>query len=226
MPYPISENRPLPTAYETVIDPSNLVFTAVAMLIHAAALAAQLGLASFLIVTGLVNMVLPGFGASWYQKMGAIQIVRGAAERLGVVRLALGVALLLPALLGAPYLLSLLACVAAIALFRFLERGLPADSASIGRLARRTMLLAAVLLPAFMLYEGDDSLDLGVELLATMQEWRTHELDWQLANDLQAPKVGELAPDFELQDPAGATAVRLSDFRGKRPVALIFGSYT
>lgn len=196
------------------------------MLIHVAALVAQLGLASFLIVTGLVNMVSPGFGASWFQKLGAIQIVRGSAERLGVVRLALGVTLLLPALLGAPYALSLIACIGAIALSRFLERGLPADSASVGRLARRTMLLAALLLPPFMLYEGEDSLDLGVEIFVTMQEWRTHELDWQLANDIEAPKVGEMAPDFELQDPAGATAVRLSDFRGKRPVALIFGSYT
>jgi len=43
---------------------------------------------------------------------------------------------------------------------------------------------------------------------------------------VSAPKVGDLAPDFELQDPSGETAVRLSDFRGTRPVALVFGSYT
>ena len=41
-----------------------------------------------------------------------------------------------------------------------------------------------------------------------------------------APKVGDVAPDFELQDPEGETAVRLSDFRDKRPVVLVFGSYT
>ena len=42
-----------------------------------------------------------------------------------------------------------------------------------------------------------------------------------------APKVGVDAPDFELPY-LGETdkTVRLSDFRGKRPVALIFGSYT
>ena len=43
----------------------------------------------------------------------------------------------------------------------------------------------------------------------------------------QPPRVGELAPDFELpllgmKD----TTVKLSDLRGDRPVALIFGSYT
>ena len=41
-----------------------------------------------------------------------------------------------------------------------------------------------------------------------------------------APKAGELAPDFTLFDISGAESVTLSDFRGKKPVALIFGSYT
>lgn len=41
-----------------------------------------------------------------------------------------------------------------------------------------------------------------------------------------APKAGELAPDFTLFDISGAESVTLSDFRGKKPVALVFGSYT
>ncbi|NOX56625.1 MAG: redoxin domain-containing protein [Planctomycetes bacterium] len=39
-------------------------------------------------------------------------------------------------------------------------------------------------------------------------------------------KVGEKAPDFELKTVDGKKTVRLSSFRGKRPVLLIFGSYT
>jgi peroxiredoxin len=41
-----------------------------------------------------------------------------------------------------------------------------------------------------------------------------------------APKVGEMAPDFELRDVNGQNPVRLSAFRGQKPVALIFGSFT
>jgi hypothetical protein len=41
-----------------------------------------------------------------------------------------------------------------------------------------------------------------------------------------APKEGDVAPDFELHDASGENAVRLSDFRGRRPVALVFGSFT
>ena len=39
-------------------------------------------------------------------------------------------------------------------------------------------------------------------------------------------RVGELAPDFTLKTLDGTEEVRLSSYRGQRPVALIFGSYT
>ena len=44
--------------------------------------------------------------------------------------------------------------------------------------------------------------------------------------DAKAPKVGDLAPDFTLYDTQGESAVTLSDWRGQRPVALVFGSFT
>ncbi len=46
------------------------------------------------------------------------------------------------------------------------------------------------------------------------------------AREPDAPRAGEKAPDFELEDPAGTRKVRLSSFIGKSPVVLIFGSYT
>jgi hypothetical protein len=49
---------------------------------------------------------------------------------------------------------------------------------------------------------------------------------WQRKYDAQAPKVGDLAPDFELADCQGEQRVRLSDYRHQKPVALIFGSFT
>ncbi len=64
------------------------------------------------------------------------------------------------------------------------------------------------------------------DTLKTVKRFRDKEVAWQRLHEVNAPKVGDLAPDFELQDPSGETAVRLSDYRGKRPVALVFGSYT
>ncbi len=47
------------------------------------------------------------------------------------------------------------------------------------------------------------------------------------AREARAPNMGDPAPDFELPVLGDrAQTVRLSDFRGQRPVALIFGSYT
>jgi peroxiredoxin len=52
------------------------------------------------------------------------------------------------------------------------------------------------------------------------------EKAWQRKYDASAPKVGDTAPDFELADVDGENPVRLSDFRGLKPVALVFGSFT
>ena len=40
------------------------------------------------------------------------------------------------------------------------------------------------------------------------------------------PSVGDDAPDFELPLLDGKGRVRLSSYRDRKPVALIFGSYT
>ncbi len=50
--------------------------------------------------------------------------------------------------------------------------------------------------------------------------------NWQKRYDKMAPRVGDPAPDFELLDVDGTNKVKLSDFRGEMPVALIFGSFT
>lgn len=39
-------------------------------------------------------------------------------------------------------------------------------------------------------------------------------------------KVGDVAPDFTLRTAGGEKVVSLSGFKGKRPVVLVFGSYT
>jgi peroxiredoxin len=49
---------------------------------------------------------------------------------------------------------------------------------------------------------------------------------WHERYGPKAPKEGDPAPDFELRDAGGKNPFRLSDFKGKKPVALIFGSFT
>ncbi len=196
-------------SYETVVDPATIVPTALAMGAHGLFAALQLALAGYLLVTGL---------------RGVASSVPG--PRLGSsARIGLSLAIVLPLAVGAPSIVSLLGCLCAGGLLltrvgRGGDHGIPAHR------LRQAALAAAAAVSGFMLFEGEDSLDLAVALVVNMNEWRTHELEWQLEHDLQAPKVGDLAPDFTLQDPSGTAVVRLSDFRGRRPVALVFGSYT
>ena len=51
-------------------------------------------------------------------------------------------------------------------------------------------------------------------------------IDAVIARDDMGPAVGQKPPDFNLKLLGSDERVRLSDYRGKRPVALVFGSYT
>jgi peroxiredoxin len=57
-------------------------------------------------------------------------------------------------------------------------------------------------------------------------QYRRQKMRIQKRLDRLAPKVGDTAPDFTLFDVKGENAATLSHFRGQKPVALIFGSYT
>jgi len=57
-------------------------------------------------------------------------------------------------------------------------------------------------------------------------ERRASFMQFLAERETQAPAVGSEAPDFELSKLGSNERVRLSAFRGEKPVALIFGSYT
>ncbi len=63
------------------------------------------------------------------------------------------------------------------------------------------------------------------DAIKKVKYYRDKEVAWQKLHDASAPRVGDLAPDFELPAAGADGTVRLSALRGK-PVALIFGSHT
>ena len=212
--------------YANIVDRSIVVWLFLAYLIHLATVFAQAGLAAFLIVSGARGLLPPDRNTRLLRRQDEARMREPDARLYGGIGIVLGVLLMLPFLLGVSFWTSLLACLGALGLLAHLERRTPADAKRLGRFSRRSAIAFAVLAAAFMLWEREDNVALGVELLTTSEKWRSEEVAWQTASDRNSPKAGDLAPDFELQDPTGATTVRLSDFRGKRPVGLVFGSYT
>ena len=57
-------------------------------------------------------------------------------------------------------------------------------------------------------------------------KYRRKVMKKQMGLDKNAPKAGDQAPDFTLTDVSGTRSVTLSEFQGKKPVALVFGSFT
>lgn len=53
-----------------------------------------------------------------------------------------------------------------------------------------------------------------------------HGNQWHKEFGPGAPNVGDMAPDFSLADVKGENPIHLSDFIDKKPVALVFGSFT
>ena len=92
--------------------------------------------------------------------------------------------------------------------YRQLMREITAEAKTLGgpQIATRKRLFDAV----------PDNIDPDVALA----------LDGVAQRDQSGPNEGEMPPDFELKRLGSDETVRISDFRGKRPVAMIFGSYT
>ncbi|TDJ79698.1 MAG: hypothetical protein E2O39_00445 [Planctomycetota bacterium] len=86
--------------------------------------------------------------------------------------------------------------------------------------------------------DGDECLAVEeiTALFARFDEENTGKLSWvppapreeraSGSSRPEGPDEGTLAPDFTLEPPDGGGAVTLSSFKGSKPVALIFGSYT
>jgi len=51
-------------------------------------------------------------------------------------------------------------------------------------------------------------------------------LTGEIGSGAEGPSLDAWAPDFRLKSPDGKITIALSEFKGKRPVALIFGSFT
>lgn len=51
-------------------------------------------------------------------------------------------------------------------------------------------------------------------------------LTGEIGSGAEGPQLDAVAPDFTLKSPDEKTTITLSDFKGKKPVALIFGSFT
>jgi len=212
----------MPTEYEAVVDATTMISSLVPILIHLTMVAAQTFVAGFFLIQGAALLAMPDARSTLFDRFGALRSEGVSAWVIGLIQVVVGALMLTPIALRWPWPVSMSATGLALGTLVVFGRGAP----RMGRPMRRLAAIAAVLTLLFMVWERDDPNAQAFRILFKANEWRTHELEWQLANDVHSPKVGDLAPDFELEDPNGENSIKLSTFVGKRPVALVFGSYT
>ena len=194
---------------------------------HAYLAIAQIVLCIFLIANGFLNLSSQGNLGKWAKRSGFVINPIERNKFRSLLMFATGVSLILP-LFGASYLLAVIACPIAIYLILNLSKGLtdPLEKKT-GNLMRKGLILSALLICGFTAWEERDLIYAGYLVNYKTIYWRHKEVSvWQQENNPNVPKIGEMAPDFELSDFTGGKTVRLSDFRGEKPVVLLFGSFT
>ncbi len=194
---------------------------------HAYLAIAQIVLCIFLIANGFLNLSSQGSLGKWAKRSGFVINPIERNKFRSLLMFATGVSLILP-LFGASYWLAVIACPIAIYLILNLSKGLtdPLEKKT-GNLMRKGLILSALLICGFTAWEERDLIYAGYLVNYKTIYWRHKEVSvWQQENNPNVPKIGEMAPDFELSDFTGEKTVRLSDFRGEKPVVLLFGSFT
>ena len=184
----------------------------------------QVLLCAYLIASGIFALFSIKKEAGWLKKFGVIPPPPSSisTKTIGWLQLALGLALLLPVLVGAPFWFSLIASLISFFLIFYLRKEIKGS----GHLARTILAVSAVIVFSLTLWEGTDLISVAKNVSVKAKYWRTYEKDQQEIYDPKAPKKGQMAHDFELADVTGTKTVRLSDFRGEKPVVMVLGSHT
>ncbi|MDH3997976.1 MAG: hypothetical protein OET90_03965 [Desulfuromonadales bacterium] len=189
---------------------------------------AQVLLCAYLVANGVLQLSSKDQLSKWNGRFGlTLRPQSQKSPLLGGLMLVAGIALIVPFITGASYWIVVVASFAAFILLLYLAKAMAAQGLRVGRLARSGLTLFAVLVFGLTLWEGGDLIGMAKSVATKAKYWRDKEVaGWQAENNPNAPKVGEMAPDFLLTSQSGAESVQLSALRGKKPVVLIFGSFT
>lgn len=202
--------------------------TAIVYGFHIVLAIAQIALGLFLIANGKLLLSDTEQVGKWGKRFGLQKTTTLKEQTInGWLMILTGAILLLPILTNT-YWLTILACpVAVYWLFRLNKPIEPGDNKRSSKLVPRILLVSAFLVLGFTLWEQKDLVRASASITYKAYYWNEKEVNgWQKTNNPNVPKIGEIPPDFELTDVNGVNTVRLSDFRGKKPVVLLFGSFT
>jgi len=189
---------------------------------------AQILICVYLIASGTLQLSSKETLGNWARRFGLVTSWEIRKSNLkSWLMIATGIAFILP-LFGLSYWITVVACPIAVFWIITMNADLvDLQEKRVGNVMRKGLVLSAVLVFGFTIWEGRDLVFAGWDVNYKAVYWRNKEVNgWQKENNPNVPKIGDIAPDFELSDNTGKKNIRLSDFIGRKPVVLLFGSFT
>jgi len=201
------------------------IWTLIAVSTHMLLSIIQIILILFMLVTGVLALKKPK-DTKWSKRFGLINSLDDSKKSLfAVVRLVSGLLMLIPVVTGAPFWISAIGMVAALFVLLQTEIMIRSQDKKPSFLRKLVTVFAGILL-ILSFVEINDPLSAYSNFIATTMKWRPIETGELNKNDLNAPKVGDMAIDFTLYSPDGNDTFTLSNHYAKKPVLITFGSYT
>jgi len=184
----------------------------------------QLWLALAFIGSGLI-ILLRQRDIHWLRYLGATTNINSDLKiKLAAVQLLLGSALLLPLFYSLSFFILLVAFICVVIFILYFESLPTKDGKNTGKLTRKGFVLFAMLGAVYTGYDQHDPITSMKTFVMDVNEWRPKEQTWQDEHDVNAPKVGEMAPTFTLLNSEGTGNKSLTDFLGSKPVVLFLGA--
>lgn len=186
----------------------------------------QLGLGLMFVFSGLCG-ILKLTPSRFINYVGGMVVASGEVRWFfSSLLLVFGCLLVSPFVLPLPYnagifaLLGVLCLTLCYTLFPELGKGQK------GKLSRILIVLFSLVALGITLYDGQTPLKSMQQIFADINEYRPKEQEWQDRYDVNAPKVGDIAPDFSLLTVTDKNEFSLSDFIGEKPTVLFLGANT
>jgi len=188
----------------------------------------QVIIAAYLVFFGLLQLTKKENLGKWSTRLGFF-IVSNISQKkfFGVLEIICGIFMIVPFFTGASYFLSIISGITGIGIYLFSSRYQEQRKKTSGKFVRIIVSLLALVMISMTIWEQGDLITKAKTVISKAAYWRKLEVvGWQQKHNPNAPKIGDMAPDFFLHDTTGKKSIRLSDYRGKQAVVLIFGSFT
>jgi hypothetical protein len=208
--------------YEMIMDSSTMNFVWVSLGIHFLLTFLIYWVVGTLILSAILNHFQPNTINSFLLKMGFAEQLSPDKRRIVVtVKLISGFILLLPLVINIGWIIPTIVLVGVFFFLQYQEKIILTTNKNKGTLMRYAVMCFVLIGVAVNVFEKKEIASFSVDMFLSSMSYQQTEVAWQNETDLQAPKEGEIAPDFV---PYLKDTLRLSALYNDKPTALIFGA--